>query len=108
MQPDPEAFNYSDTDLNPPPATAARVDRIRDLLGLITEEEAAEVVGEKARTWQSRRLKGEIDKIPPFIRIGHRTFYALPQLKAWIDRQIAMSASTATKPGSRHPGRAAA
>lgn len=50
---------------------------------LITEQEAAPMVGVKAQTLAKWRMSGNPDA-PPFVKVGRNCRYKLSTIKAWI------------------------
>lgn len=52
---------------------------------LLTEREAAPLVGVQMQTLAKWRMQGNPDA-PPFVKVGRSCRYKLSTLKAWIDR----------------------
>jgi hypothetical protein len=67
------------------PAQPTRAEQIRVTLGLITEEELAEVLFLNGITtlasWRGQR------KGPGTVKLGKKVFYSLPLLNVWINEE---------------------
>jgi excisionase family DNA binding protein len=58
-------------------------------LGLLSEDQAAELLGVKPQTLSLWRSAGRYDL--PFVRVGRLIRYRLADLEAWLERRLVSS-----------------
>jgi len=84
----------TDTTLPPPsdlcpiatPDVADVVKKVRELVGLVNEEEMAAILQVSyatLATWRTRR------RGPPSIKLGKKVFYALTDFEGWVQDEVA-------------------
>ncbi len=63
---------------------------------LLTEAEAAEIIGFSKNTLRAWRVSGRLNKLipPPFIKCGRAVRYRLSDLQTWMDGQITLRSTS--------------
>jgi predicted DNA-binding transcriptional regulator AlpA len=72
-----------------------RVSDVRNLVGLLTEEDLKDMLSVAVNTLQAWRVQGTG---PKFVKLGKSVFYRLSDVTEWIDQNVHSRTSTAQEP----------